>query len=125
MGELRLHKNVGLAIGQVRACGVPRERQAAEFVDMLTLVVEETRGPARRTFMAFVGGLTKAFDTAECITGLRMFFDEVYPDLCDEVSKLPSIMMTELMPTLKSVLPDGELIALQPSLLDAVGRRFA
>jgi len=121
MRELRLHKNAGLAVVRVRACGVPCERQAAEFADILTLVAEETRGPARRTFMAFVGGLTKAFEIAKCIKGLRMFFDEVYPDLCAEVPRLPHIVMTELMPTLKSVLPDGKLIALQPSLFAAVG----
>jgi len=116
MRELQLHKNSGLAVVQVRACCVPRERQAAEFTDILTRIVEETRGPARRTYMAFVCGLTKAFEMEECIKGLHMFFDEVYPDLCTEVSRLPKIVMTELMPTLKSVLPDGELIALQPSL---------
>lgn len=118
MRELRLHKNVGLAVVQVRACCVPCQRQAAEFADILTLAAEETRGPARRSFMAFVGGITKAFEMAECIRGLRMFFDDVYPQLCTEVSRLPKIVMTELLPTLKSVLPDGELIALQP-LLDA------
>jgi len=71
--------------------------------------------------MAFVGGLTKAFEKEECIKGLRMFFDEVYPDLCTEVLRLPNIVMTELMPTLKVVLEEGELTALKPSLFDAVG----
>mmetsp|Transcript_21804 Transcript_21804/g.42511 ORF Transcript_21804/g.42511 Transcript_21804/m.42511 type:complete len:318 (-) Transcript_21804:263-1216(-) len=121
MRELRLHKNPGLAVGQVRVCGVPQQRQAAEFADILTCVAEESRGPVRRTCMAFVGGLTKAFEKEECIKGLRMFFDEVYPDLCTEVLRLPNIVMTELMPTLKVVLEEGELSALKPSLFDAVG----
>jgi len=121
MRELRLHKNPGLAVGQVRICGVPQQRQAAEFVDILTRAAEESRGPVRRTFMAFVAGLTKAFEKEECIKGLRMFFDEVYPDLCTEVLRLPNIVMTELMPTLKVVLEEGELSALKPSLFDAVG----
>mmetsp|Transcript_7782 Transcript_7782/g.14799 ORF Transcript_7782/g.14799 Transcript_7782/m.14799 type:complete len:314 (+) Transcript_7782:60-1001(+) len=121
MRELRLHKNPGLAVGQIRICGVPQQRQAAEFVDILTRAAEESRGPARRTCMAFVGGLTKAFEKEECIKGLRMFFDEVYPDLCTEVLRLPNIVMTELMPTLKVVLEEGELSALKPSLFDAVG----
>jgi len=119
--ELRLHKNPGLAVGQVRMCGVPQQRQAAEFADILTRAAEESRGPARRTCMAFVGGLTKAFEKEECIKGLRMFFDEVYSDLCTEVLRLPNIVMTELMPTLKVVLEEGELSALKPSLFDAVG----
>jgi len=121
MRELRLHKNPGLAVGQVRVCGVPQQRQAAEFADILTCVAEESRGPVRRTCMAFVGGLTKAFQKEECIKGLRMFFDEVYPDLCTEVLRLPNIVTTELMPTLKVVLEEGELSALKPSLFDAVG----
>jgi len=121
MRELRLHKNPGLAVGQVRMCGVPQLRQAAEFADILTRAAEESRGPVRRTCMAFVGGLTKAFEKEECIKGLRMFFDEVYPDLCTEVLRLPNIVMTELLPTLKVVLEEGELTALNPSLFDAVG----
>jgi len=121
MRELRLHKNPGLAVGQVRTCGVPQERQAAEFADILTRSVEESRGPVRRTCMAFVGGLTKAFAKTECIAGLRTFFDEVYPDFCTEVPRLRIIVMTELVPTLKAVLEDREFTALQPSLFDAVG----
>jgi len=121
MRELRLHKNPGLAVGQVRICGVPQQHQASEFVDILTRAAEESRGPARRTCMAFVGGLTKAFGKKECIAGLRMFFDEVYPDLSMEVPRLRNIVMTELVPTLKVVLEDGEMSALQPSLFDAVG----
>jgi len=121
MRELRLHRNPGLAVGQVRACGVPQERQAAEFADILTRTVEESRGPVRRTCMAFVGGLTKAFEKTECIKGLRTFLDEVYPDLCTEVPKLRNMLLTELVPTLKAVLEDRELSALQPSLFDAVG----
>jgi len=121
MRELRLHKNPGLAVGQVRTCGVPQERQAAEFADILTRSVEESRGPVRRTCMAFVGGLTKAFAKTECIAGLRTFFDEVYPDFCTEVPRLRIIVMTELVPTLKAVLEDKEFTTLQPSLFDAVG----
>lgn len=121
MRELRLHKNAGLAVSQVRNCGVPRDRQASEFADILTRTAEETRGPARRTCMAFVGGLTKAFEKEECIAGLRMFFNEVYPDLSTEVPRLRNIVMTELVPTLKAVLEEAELNTLQPSLLDAVG----
>jgi len=121
MRELRLHKNPGLAVSQVRICGVPQQHQAAEFADILTRAAEESRGPARRTCMAFVGGLTKAFEKKECIAGLRMFFNEVYPDLCTEVPRLRNIVMTELMPTLKAVLEAGEFSALQPSLFDAVG----
>jgi len=121
MRELRLHKNAGLAVSQVRSCGVPRDRQASEFADILTRTAEETRGPARRTCMAFVGGLTKAFEKEECIAGLRMFFNEVYPDLSTEVPRLRNIVMTELVPTLKAVLEEAELNTLQPCLLDAVG----
>lgn len=121
MRELRLHKNPGLAVSQVRMCGVPQDRQAAEFADILTRSAEESRGPARRTCMAFVGGLTRAFKKEECIAGLCMFFDEVYPDLYIEIPRLPQIVMTELMPTLKSVLEDRELSVLQPSLMNAVG----
>jgi len=102
--ELKLHKNVGLAVSQVRLQGVPRDRQAAEFADLLTMVLEETRGPARRVCMAFIGGLTKAFEVEQCILGLRAFFSDIHEDLSVEVPDLSKRVASELLPTLKSLL---------------------
>jgi len=115
--ELKLHKNAGLAVRQVRACNVPRQRQAAEFADILTFVAEESRGPARRTGIAFVGGLTKAFEKEACIAGLRLFFHEVYPELLGDVPRLGTIVLTELVPTLKEVFPAEELGDFLPSIM--------
>lgn len=110
--ELKVHKNVALAVRQVRMHGVPQHRQAAEFVDLLTLVVEETRGPARRICIAFIGGLTKAFEKEECIAGLKTFFSEIYDDLVTEVPNLHKIVALELVPTLRSVFQADELGAM-------------
>jgi len=107
--ELKLHRNVGLAVSQVRLQGVPQDRQAAEFVDLLTMVLEETRGPARRVCVAFIGGLTKAFEVEQCISGLRAFFSEIYDDLRTEVPDLSKRVASELLPTLNSVLEAKDL----------------
>jgi len=102
--ELKLHKNVGLAVSQIRLQGVPDHRQAAEFADLLTMALEETRGPARRVCVAFIGGLTKAFAVEHCILGLETFFHEIYEDLRIEVPDLSKRIASELLPTLKSLL---------------------
>jgi len=102
--ELKLHKNVGLAVSQIRLQGVPVHRQAAEFADLLTMALEETRGPARRVCVAFIGGLTKAFAVPQCIAGLETFFVEIYEDLRIEVPDLSKRIASELLPTLKSLL---------------------
>jgi len=118
--ELKLHKNAGLAVRQVRACNVPRQRQAAEFTDILTFVVEESRGPARRTSIAFVGGLTKAFEKEACVAGLQLFFHEVYPELLGDVPRLGNIVLTELVPTLKEVFLAEKLGDFLPSIMSIV-----
>jgi len=102
--DLKIHKNVGLAVLKVRLQGVPCDRQAAEFADILTMVLEETRGPARRVCVAFVGGLTKAFELENCILGLQAFFKEIYEDLQIEVPDLSKRIASELLPTLKPLL---------------------
>jgi len=118
--ELKLHTNVGLAVRQVRMLGVPEHRQAAEYADILTLVAEEVRGPARRICIAFVGGLTNAFRREQCIAGLKLFFNEIYEDLRADIPNLPKIVHSELMPTLRAVFKAEELEALVPSLPVAV-----
>jgi hypothetical protein len=121
MRELKFHKTVGVAVRQVRMCNVPRHRQSAEFADILTLAVEETRGPARRMCIAFVGGLTKAFERSCCVAGLRFFFTEIYATLCSEVYNLKSIVISEIMPILKAVLRAKEMETVIPVLRSAVG----
>ena len=102
--ELKMHKNVGLAVSQVRLQQVPFHRQAAEFADLLTMALEERRGPARRVCVAFIGGLTKAFAVPQCIAGLETFFLEIYEDLRIEVPDLSKRIASELLPTLRSLL---------------------
>jgi len=59
--ELKLHTNVGLVVSQVRLQGGASQRQTADFADLLTMALEERRGPARRVCVVFIGGLTHAF----------------------------------------------------------------
>jgi len=103
--DLKLHKNVGKAVCQVRAQRVPRSRQASEFADLLTMALEESRSPARRVFVAFIGGVTKAFDLEQCLAGLDLFFGDIYDDLRAEVPNLSKKVKSELLPTFQSVLP--------------------
>jgi hypothetical protein len=107
--DLAGDRNVAKAVRRVRAQGVPRDRQAAEFADAITYVLEERRGCARRSFVAFAAGLVSAFDKAECAAGLELFFRSVFPDLQEEVPKLAKIVNIELLPTLGSVFSAEEL----------------
>ena len=120
--EVKVHKNIGLAVRQVRVLNVPKHRHADEFADILTLAVEESRGPSRRVCIAFVAGLLKVFDCEQCLNGLRLFYEEIYPDLCSEVNNLKSIMQSELMPTLKTVLEPAEVEAISSLFVTYVGQ---
>jgi len=63
--------------------------------------------------MAFAAGLAKAeqsaFEREQCLAGLVNFFRDVYPDLCEEVARLPQIIKRELTPTLCSVFPEADI----------------
>lgn len=121
--ELASTRNVAAAVRRVRAQNVPQNRHAAEFTDILTRAAEEHRGIARRLYFAFAVGLTagtdSAFDRAECIKGLSNFFSDVYGDLCEEVPRLPIMARTELVPTLRSVLPEELVNPVLPVALQA------
>lgn len=110
--------NVGAAVRRIRAQSVPLVHHAKEFADLLTRAAEETRGPARRSAFAFAASLAaaepSAFDRAECIAGTKIFFEEVFDDLCDEVPRLAFIATSEMVPTLQSVFPAAVLLDFFP-----------
>mmetsp|Transcript_58357 Transcript_58357/g.152718 ORF Transcript_58357/g.152718 Transcript_58357/m.152718 type:complete len:696 (+) Transcript_58357:59-2146(+) len=123
MKELAQGCSVPTAVQRIRAQGVPKERQAAEFADLLTRACEEPRGPLRRSTFAFAAGLcaaagsSSAFEHGACLEGVATFFREVFEGLQEEVPRLPAIVEAELLPTLRSVLPAAELCALTPPRL--------
>lgn len=116
--DLTSDRNVAEAVRRVRVQAVPKECQAEQFADILTRVVEEKRGPPRRCAMAFAAGIAaaehSAFDRDQCLAGLMSFFQDVYPDLCDEVPRLPAIIRSELTPTFCSVFPRAEINTVLP-----------
>mmetsp|Transcript_4140 Transcript_4140/g.5580 ORF Transcript_4140/g.5580 Transcript_4140/m.5580 type:complete len:324 (+) Transcript_4140:71-1042(+) len=117
--ELSFNKNVGLAVQRVRHQRVPKPDQAKQFADLLTRSADEKICATRRLRFAFAAGLARAEDSAfeksECIAGLRIFFEEVYEDLCEEVPRLRSIVAHELLPPLRTALPAKELNKLLPA----------
>mmetsp|Transcript_31990 Transcript_31990/g.101718 ORF Transcript_31990/g.101718 Transcript_31990/m.101718 type:complete len:706 (-) Transcript_31990:188-2305(-) len=123
MRELAQGCSVPTAVQRIRSQCVPKERQCAEFADILTRACEESRGPVRRCAFAFVAGLcaaagdSSAFERAQCTAGLAAFFRDVFEDLQEEVPRLPSIIEAELLPTLRSVLPLAELREVTPARL--------
>lgn len=121
--DLSADCNVGAAVRRIRAQNVPIIHHAKEFADLLTRAAEETRGPARRSAFAFAAGLAaaepSAFDRNECISGSKIFFEEVFEDLCDEVPRLAAIVTSEMVPTLQSVFPVPILQELFPEELRA------
>lgn len=123
--ELSVTRSVAGALQRIRALRVPRERQAAEFADLLTRAAEERRGSTRRLWWTLAASLAagadgpsgSAFGAEECIEGLKAFFQETYADLCEEVFRLPLAVQGELMPALRSVFPEHVLEAVVPTEL--------
>jgi len=120
--ELSALRNVARAVRRIRAQRVPAENQAAEFADLLTRAAEEPRGAIRRLWWAFAAGLGagvdapdgSAFTTAACKAGLQSFFRDTFPDLCEEIHRLPVAAKAELIPTLRSVFPGNVMEAVLP-----------
>jgi len=114
LADLTSNRDVSGAVGRMRFLQVPLECQAEQYADLITRIVEEKRGPARRCAMAFAAGLVMnserpAFDPDQCLAGILGFFEDVYPDLCNEVARLPAIVRSELTPTLYSSFPKAEI----------------
>jgi len=123
--ELSTLRNVARAVWRVRMQRVPRAHQASEFADLLTRAAEEPRGAIRRLWWAFAAGLGagvdapdgSAFGMAQCTAGLELFFQDSYPNLCEEIPRLPVATKSELMPTLRSIFPKDVLEAVLPRAL--------
>merc|ERR1719453_3061085 len=121
--ELSVLRNVSRAVRRVRAQSVPEEYQAAEFADLLTRAAEEPRGGTRRLWWAFAAGLCagvhapdgSAFCPEVCKDGLKLFFQDTYPGLCDEISRLPVAAKAELIPTLGYVFSNEVMEAVLPA----------
>jgi len=123
--ELSALRNVARAVRRVRAQRVPEENQAAEFADLLTRAAEEPRGAIRRLWWAFAAGLGagvdapdgSAFTTGACKAGMEIFFRDTFPDLCEEIHRLPVAAKAELIPTLRTVFPGDVMEAVLPKAL--------
>lgn len=111
--------NVAVAVRRIRIQNVPKEKEAAEFADILTRAAEETRGEARRLSFAFAVGLTagerdQAFSREECERGIEYFFLEVFEDLAAEVPRLRSKLANELTPLLRTVFTEEQMARIVP-----------
>lgn len=123
--ELSALRNVARAVRRVRAQRVPEANQAAEFADLLTRAAEEPRGAIRRLWWAFAAGLAaghaspdgSAFTTAACKAGMQTFFHDTFPELCEEIHRLPVAAKAELIPTLRTVFPEDVMEAVLPTVL--------
>jgi len=117
--DLASDRNIPAAVQRVRMQQVPVLQQAEQFVDILTRIVEERRGAVRRCELAFIAGLaaaeSSAFERKECLAGIGLFFRDVYPELCNEVHRLPAIMKSEFLPTMLTVLPAADLNKVVPT----------
>lgn len=111
--DLASDKKVPAAVRRIRVQEVPLEFQAKEFADIITRITEERRGPVRRCGLTFAAALgaseESAFDRTECLTGIGLFFGEVYPELCKEIPRLPAVAASEVLPTLRNVFSKDEL----------------
>ena len=123
--ELSALRNVARAVRRIRAQRVPHANQAAEFADILTRAAEEPRGAIRRLWWAFAAGLGagvdapdgSAFTMEACKAGMQAFFRDTFPDLCEEIHRLPVAAKAELVPTLRTVFPKEVMEAVLPTVL--------
>lgn len=119
LADLSSDRNIPAAVRRIRLQGCPIEYQAKEFADIITRVVEEKRGPIRRSCLAFAAGLgaaeQSAFDREACLDGVGQFFEDVYPELCTEIPRLPAIVTSELLPTLRNVFPKSDINKILPA----------
>lgn len=118
LSNLAVDKNVPAAVQSIRCQEVPAEFQADQFVDILSRIVEERRGIIRRCEFAFAAGLMVSdqspFAKTACLEGMRSFFQDVYAEMCCEVQRLPAIMRSEFVPTMRPVFSDSELNEVLP-----------
>jgi hypothetical protein len=109
--------DVAIAVQKIQDQKVPQNQQAKEYADLLTRACEISRKAVRSSAFGLAAGLAaepRVFDHAECLKGLRMFFEEVYPDLCEEVTNLGVIIRTEMLPSLQVEFPSPRLEVLLP-----------
>jgi hypothetical protein len=109
--------DVVAAVQKIQEQKVPQNQQAKEYADLLTRACEISRKAVRTSAFGLAAGLAAepcVFDPAECLKGLRMFFNEVYPDLCEEVSDLGTIIRTEMFPSLRAAFPGTHVESLLP-----------
>jgi len=121
--KLASEKNAPAAVQYMRLQEVPVDFQADQFVDILSRVVEERRGAVRRCQFAFAAGLMQGdlspFEQSECFNGIALFFKDVYVEMCGEIPRLPAILKSEFVPTLRNVFPSDELNAILPEEMRA------
>jgi len=119
--DLAADGNAAAAVRRIRAQNVPLSHQSRELTDLLTRACEVPRKAARHSAFAFAAGLAaaspSAFDRDECLAGVGVFFREVYDDLCEEVSQLPSLIEREMLPTLRAVFSEEALREVLPESL--------
>lgn len=109
--------DAAVAVQKIEEQKVPQKQQAKEYADLLTRACEISRQAVRTSAFGLAAGLAAepcVFDPAECLKGLRMFFDEVYPDLREEISNLDIIIRTEMFPSLRASFPSPHLETLLP-----------
>jgi len=116
--ELSATRDTARARRRFDGVKVPSNLQATEFSNLLTRVAEERCSASRRAMFAFVAGLAgNVFDKDKCADGVKSFFEDDYDDLREEVPRLPEILKSELVPTMRAALPAGTLDKVLPAAL--------
>lgn len=116
--DLCSNLDVAAAVDRIHSQKVPVAHQQHEFVDILTRASEVASAPARKATFSLAVALAEEgfgiFDSSVCLAGVRVFFRDVYSDLCCEVPRLKVIMRTELVPTLRTVFSADALSGILP-----------
>lgn len=116
--ELGATRDTVSAFRRLGGFQVPLKFQTTEFANLLTRIAEERCSASRRVMFAFCASLAgKTFDRDMCADGIKSFFDDVYEDLCEEVPRLPEILKTELVPTMRATIDVNKLNKILPASL--------
>jgi len=109
--ELRTTHSVDEAISRISDTPVPREQQATEICEVLSLVVEESAATTRKVCFDFVARLVfdGCWEAGALQEGLTKFVEEVCPELKCDVPLLPTILKSELHPALENLIKEHKL----------------
>jgi hypothetical protein len=105
LAELRVSHDVADATARIAGTAVPASHQPAEFIKIISQLVEEGSEVVRKNGFDLVARLflESHWEAASANESVRMFVEEICPDLKYDVPTLAHILRDELYPALTTL----------------------